>query len=113
LQDAHADWRGWVVQANRQEAALIIENNGQVARLTRMALLEDGLIKDPGMTLAQGMVCLWADPHCDAPGVWVWETRKGAVKIHDGWVIPLFGVTLEIRPSSQSENPHATANGMI
>lgn len=51
LQNAHADRRGGVIQTDGEKAALVIEDHGKVAGVAFAALLGDGLIENPGMSL--------------------------------------------------------------
>ena len=61
LQDADPDRRIGIVQANRQETPLGVEDHRQVAGLPRVALFDNRLIEQPGMAAAQRAFCRRGD----------------------------------------------------
>ena len=78
LQDAHTDRRRGIIQTDRQEAALVVKDDSQVAGRAAVTLLGDGLIEDPGMSLPQGALCGRADPQRNS-------FRRGNGELGEGW----------------------------
>src|SRR5258705_3096466 len=66
LQDTHTDRGRGVIQTNREKAALAIEDDGEIARHACVALLSDGLIEYPGMSLSQSTFCRRVDSQCNS-----------------------------------------------
>ncbi len=56
LQHTHAQRRGRIVETDGQEALPVVEDHRQIARPAFAALADDGLIEQPGMAPAQGVL---------------------------------------------------------
>jgi hypothetical protein len=84
LQHAHADGRSWVVETDGEEFAFVIEDDGEITRNTRVALLGDGVLEDPRVSLTQGAFGGRSDVQCDAFFSRAREMRKIVGEIH--WV---------------------------
>jgi len=54
LQDAHPYGRNGIVEADREEAAVTVENDGQIARAALAGERCDCLVEHPGMALPEG-----------------------------------------------------------
>src|SRR5947207_2427979 len=73
LQDTHTDRGRGVIQTNREKAALAIEDDGEIAGGALVALLTDGLIEYPGMSLPQSTFCRRVDSQCNSFCRRAWE----------------------------------------
>jgi hypothetical protein len=93
VQHPHPDGRCGVIQADRYEAAVLVEDYRQVARLALAAFAVDGSIEEPWMAAAQCAPGLRGHPQRKAPLGWRRDLRQrvGSEEPPPGLTVSVWG----------------------
>ena len=78
LKETHLDRAIRIIQTYSQETAFAIEDNGQIPRLTLMALVKDRAIKHPWVPLADSSFGGRLDMDGDASIRWAGDLIQGS-----------------------------------